>query len=192
MRVNLLFMSPIILKYLPFCAFLLPVSLQCDKRLQASSLNPFLLPPISSFISQTSYKSLLSAQFLLLHFVFLPQEVVYTGPFLWESCDCLTMCLWHFSIFYSGACLCVCLTCYMFGSSVWRATIRVCVYFCTFCTSVWPQTERGVCSVYIKKRKKEERKWNSMLNELWSMYRYLLCVVPSAWVNEIHVRMVQK
>lgn len=80
MRVNLLFMSPIILKYLPFCAFLLPVSLQCDKMLQASSLNPFLLPPISSFISQTSYKSLLSAQFLLLHFRFPP-----TGSSLYRA-----------------------------------------------------------------------------------------------------------
>lgn len=50
MRVNLLFMSPIILKYLPLYASQLPVSLQCDKRLLAPSLNPFLLRPISSSI----------------------------------------------------------------------------------------------------------------------------------------------
>lgn len=31
-----------------------------------------------------------------------------------------------------------------------------------------------------------------MLNELWSMYPYRLCVVQSARVNGIHVRKVQK
>lgn len=48
MRVKILFMPPITVKYLPFCRTQLSVSLQCDKRFHPPSLNPFLLCPISS------------------------------------------------------------------------------------------------------------------------------------------------
>lgn len=70
---SLLFMSPIILKYLPFCTSQLPVSLQCDKRLLAPGLNPFLLCPVSSSISARN-RHHINLFFLLksccLHFIY--------------------------------------------------------------------------------------------------------------------------
>lgn len=157
MRVNLLFMSPIILKYLPFCASQLPVSLQCDKRLLAPSLNPFLLRPISSshlLQEQTSYKtsSLCSNPAASISFsvsLSLLQEVVYSGWFLWESYEHLTRCLWHFSIFYSRACLCVYVCVYEL-LYVWLLSSKrnnTSVYFCTLYVCVVPS--EGVCSVCV-------------------------------------------
>lgn len=187
-------MSPIILKYLPFCASQLPVSLQCDKRLLAPSLNPLLLRPIPCSISARN-RHHINLFFLLtsccLHHPPLPQEVVYSGWFLWESYEHLTRCLWHFNILFQS--MFVCLVCVFELLYVWLLSSKgnnTCVHFCTLYVCV--VRSEGVCSVYVFKRKKEERKWNSMLNELWSMYRYLLCVVQSAWVNGIHVRKVQK
>lgn len=80
----------------------------------------------------------------------------------------------------------------MFDFSVRRETIHACTF--ALCMSVWYGVRVcAVCTfIEIIKKKKEERKSNSELNELWSMYRYLVCVAQSARVNGIHVQKVQK
>lgn len=58
-----------------------------------------------------------------------------------------------------------------------RRTFRMCVRY-----------RARVCAqhVYVCSEK-EERKWNSALNELWSVYCYLPRVLRSAWTNGIRV-----
>lgn len=169
-------MSPIILKFLPFCTSRFPVSLQCDKRLLAPGLNPFLLCPVSSSISARN-RHHINLFFLLksccLYFPLpVPQEVVYSGRFLWESYEHLTRCLWHFSIFYSGACVCVFELLY-----VWLISLKgnsTCVHSCTLYACVVPS--EGVCSVYVYRKRGKEMKFNAE----WIMEYVLLSAVCSS------------
>lgn len=150
MRVNLLFMSPIILKYLPFCAFQLPVSLQCDKRLLAPSLNPFLLCPTSSSISARN-RHHINLFFLLqpccLHFFFSPAgsslfRVVPSG-IIWAFDQ---VSVTRFNILFQS--MFVCLVCLFELLYVWLLGLKgnnTCVHFCTLYVCV--VRSEGVCSV---------------------------------------------
>lgn len=179
---SLLFMSPIILKYLPFCTSQLPVSLQCDKRLLAPGLNPFLLCPVSSSISARN-RHHINLFFLLksccLHFFFfftpLPQEVVYSGWLLWESYehfDQVSVTL--FNILFRSMCVkSVYLSCYMFDFSVWRETIHACSL--ALCMSVWYRASVCAVCMFIGKRGKEMK-----FNAEWIMEYVLLSAVCSS------------
>ena len=142
MRVNLLFMSPIILKYLPFCASQLPVSLQCDKRLLAPGLNPFLLRPISRSISAWN-RHHINLFFFCSNpaasiFFPLPQEVVIRVVplgIIWVF-DQVSVAL--FNILFRS--MFVCLVCVFELLYVWLLsskgeTIHACAF--ALCTSVW-------------------------------------------------------
>ena len=191
MRVNLLFMSPIILKYLPFCASQLPVSLQCDKRLLAPSLNPFLLRPISFSISAGNRHHInlvFQLKTCCLNLFFSPAgsslfRVVPLG-IIWAF-DQVSVTL--FNILFRS--VFVCLVCVFELLYIWLLSLKrnnTCVHFCTLYACVVGLRVCALCTF----KKKRKRKSNSVENELWSMYRYLRFVARSAWVNEIHVQKV--
>lgn len=173
MRVNLLFMSPIILKYLPFCASQLPVFLRCDKRLPAHGLNPFLLRSNSgSNITQNPIfllKSATSNFFLFLFFFFFLGgsglfRVVPLG-IIWAF-DQVSVSL--FNILFQS--MFVCLVCAFDLLGVWLLSLErsnthpcLCSLYCIAC-AVWGE---GVCSVsfsFLVLRAKEMK-----FNAIWIM-----------------------
>lgn len=188
-------MSPIILKYLPSRASQPPVCLQCDKRLLAPNLNPFLNRPISSAIVSRNrhHKNLFRLlKSCPLHFFSLPagSSLFREVPLgmIWAF-DQVSVTL--FNILLQS--MFVCLVCVFELLYVWLLSSprnNTCMYFWRFISLVWYRVRASAVCAFKKKR--GERKWNSMLNELWSMYRSLLCVVQGAWVNGIHVRKLQK
>lgn len=160
--------------------------LRCDKRLLAPSLN--LLCPISGSIYARN-RHHINHLFLLksccLHFFFFSpagSSLFREVPLgIIQAFDQVSVTP---SIFYSWACalkVCIwvvlCLTSHFEGKQYMRAPL----HFVCLCGTAWGCVQ-SVCL------EKEERKWNSTLDELWSMYCYLLCVLQSAWVNRICVK----
>lgn len=174
-------MSPIILKYLPFCTSQPPVFLQCDKRLLAPILNPFLSRPISGSIvswntHHTNLVFLLKSRCLQFFFssVCLQEVVLLGGSFgnlvsIWPGVyDTFQyFILEHVCVFRVCIRAVICLT----SQFEEKQFLRVLFALCVSCVV----QSKGVCSVCAFKKKKIRGGGG---NEIQCWMNYGVCIVP--------------